>query len=434
MKFTRDLTFDGSSASDGSGRRALLSATGVALASGLAGCLGDLESDGDGEPEEPDSKSTHDTAALRERLADADPYRMDQYGPAHVGATADEGPTDDVEAVWTFREGELGPAYNIGSPAVVDGTVYVAEGRSVGEDDVETVVYALDGATGDVEWDRTYSGTNSFGSTAVVDGTVVLGIGASVVSLEADSGTERWRLDRDFSDAITVADGTVYAINTTYADPPTLVAIDLETGRERWNAPLTGDALYRPTPPAVVDGTVYQGGADLVALSAADGEQQWSRDLGETVTGSPTVADGALYVPVADGSVAAFDPDGAERWRQPVESGGQGSRRESVTSAAVADGSLYVVSSWQLTALDAETGSERWTTGIRGNDPPVVADGVVYVSGLNTMEAYDTADGTRLWRYGSEAESGSGDPVAPVVGGTVFFPSAGLHALREAGD
>jgi len=429
MTFTRGTT-------DGSSRRTLLSATGVALATGLAGCLGVLESDDEGEsgPQETDSKSTDGTAALRERLADAEPYRMDQYGPGHVGATADEGPTDDVEAVWTFREGELGPAYNIGSPAVVDGTVYVAEGRSVGEDDAETVVYALDGATGNVEWDWTYAKANSFGSTTVVDGTVVLSIGTSVVALEADSGTERWRLDRDFANAITVADGTVYAINTTYADPPTLVAIDLETGRERWSAPLTDGRLYWPTPPAVADGMVYQGGVDIVALSAADGGQQWSRDLGETITGSPTTVDDALYVPVADGTVAAFDPDGTERWRQPVESGGQVSGRESVTSPAVADGSLYVVSSWQLTALDAETGSERWTTGIRGNHPPVVADGVVYVSGLNTMEAYDAADGTLLWRYGSEATSGSGDPVAPVVGGTVFFPSAGLHALRKMGN
>lgn len=421
------------------GRRDLLSAAGIALTTGLAGCLGALEEDDDENENgngrdgdsEPDGDST-EAAELRETLAAADPYRMHQYGPGHVGNAGDDGPTADVDAVWTFREGDDDEYYEIGTPAVVDGTVYVPETHSVGDDGAETVVYAVDGATGEVEWEWPYPRGTTFGSTVVAEGAVVLGLGGSVVALEADAGTERWRLERDFSDAVTVADGTVYAINTTYADPPTLVAIDLETGRERWTAPLADGAVFWPTPPAVVDETVYQGGVELTALSAADGEQLWSKDFGNAVTGPPTVTDDACYVPLGDGTVAALDRDGTKRWRQPVEYGGRGSGMEFVTSPAVADGSLYVTNAFQLTALDAETGSAHWTTETGGDRSPVVADGAVYTSGLNAVEAYDRTDGSPLWRYRTDATSSSGEKLAPVVGGTVFFPSGGLHALRGA--
>lgn len=437
------MKFDGETMSSGRGRRDLLSTVGAALATGLAGCSGALERDGNGNENgnenengndgdsdsEPDGEST-DPTELRETLAAADPYRMHQYGPAHVGSAAGGGPTADVDAVWSFREGTDDTYYEIGTPAIVDGTVYVAEGHSVGDDDAETVVYALDGATGEIEWEQSYRGTNVFGGTAVADGAVVQGISGSVVALEADSGTERWQVERDFADEVTVADGTVYAINTTYDSPGIVVAIDLETGDERWSVDLGSSFGFRPTPPAVADGTVYGGGTELVALSTTDGERQWSRDLEGTISGSPTVVDDACYVPVDDGTVAAFDRDGTPRWTQSVESGGWGSGGDPVTSPAVADGSVYVTNTWQLTALDADTGAQRWTTQTDGDHPPVVADGVVYLSGLNTMEAYAGADGDLLWRYGTDASSGSGAKVAPVVGGTVFLPSAGLHALR----
>ncbi|WP_339104427.1 PQQ-binding-like beta-propeller repeat protein [Haloterrigena salinisoli] len=437
MKFTKETR------NAGRGRRDLLSVAGAALATGLAGCSGALERDGDGNGNEnedgndgdsdsgSDGDST-DAAELRETLAAADPYRMHQYGPSHVGNAGGAGPTSDVDAVWTFREGADDSHYEIGTPAVVDGTVYVPENHSVGDDGAETVVYALDGATGEIEWEWTYPRGTAFGSTVVAEGAVVLGLGGSVVALEADAGTERWRLERDFSDAVTVADGTVYAINTTYADPPTLVAIDLETGRERWTEPLADERMFWPTPPAVADGTVYQGGVELTALSTADGERLWSKDFGNAVTGPPTVTDDACYVPLGDGTVAALESDGTLRWRQSVERGGRGSGLHPVSSPAVADGTLYVTSAWRLTALDADDGAQRWTTETAGDRPPVVADGVVYASGLNVMEAYDGAEGDRLWRYETDASSSSGDKVAPVVGETAFFPSAGLHALRGA--
>ncbi|WP_435552855.1 PQQ-binding-like beta-propeller repeat protein [Natrinema sp. CGMCC1.2065] len=419
------------SQTDGRRRRDLLSAAGVATVTGLAGCLGVLDDERDAAESTTENASTDATAELRDALTDADPYRMHQYGPTHVGRTARAGPVDDVDAVWTFHEGADDPSYNIGPPAVVDGTVYVAEGHSVGDDGTETVVYALNGSTGNIEWERSYSGTNVAGPVAVVGGTAVLSIGGTVVAIATDSGDDRWRVGHDFADRITVADGTVYAIETTYADPPTLVALALETGRERWTAPLADDGGFWPTPPAVGGGTVYQGGTELVALSAADGERQWTRDLEADITGSPTVVDGAVYAPVGDGTVAAFDRDGTLRWREPIEHGGQGSGSDPVSSPAVAGGSLYVTNGWQLTAFDAETGSERWTTPTEEPDPPVVADGTVYVSGLDTVSAYDGADGSHLWRHRSSATSGTGIGIAPVVGGTVFFASAGLHALRE---
>ncbi|WP_247731453.1 PQQ-binding-like beta-propeller repeat protein [Halovivax limisalsi] len=421
MKRSRDST------RDRRGRRELLSSAGAALVAGLAGCAGTLDGD-----ETPDSTNEPGDAGdrLRPDLTDAAPYRMHQYGPDHAGVADGAGPTAAVDVAWTFREGADDTYYEIGTPAIVDGTVYVAEGRSDDEAEAATGVYALDGATGEVEWEQTFPGTNALGSTAVVDGAVVQQLGGMVVVLEADTGAERWRERRDLSNPVTVADDTVYAIETAYADPPTLVALSLADGGERWTEPLADDGRFWPTAPAVVDGTVYQGGSELVALSATDGERRWTRDLDAPVVGSPTVADGDLYAPLGDGTVRAYDLDGTPRWTQPVESAASVVGTPFVSSPAVAEGTCYVVNAWQVSALDVQDGSIRWTTEGDADGTPLVADGVVYIGGLSAAAAYDGASGDRLWHHDSAASTGAGR-VTPVVGDAVLYPSGGLHALVE---
>ena len=107
------------------------------------------------------------------------------------------------------------------SPAVVDGVVYVGQGRDV---------YALDAASGQLRW-RYETGSGVYSSPAVVDGVVYVGsYDDYLYALDAASGQLRWRYEtgnRVYSSPA-VVDGVVYVgsrDNYLYAVvPPTLAS------------------------------------------------------------------------------------------------------------------------------------------------------------------------------------------------------------------
>jgi len=189
------------------------------------------------------------------------------------------------------------------SPAIADGVAYVAAfGGHLTAFDVETGVQ---------RW-RAELGDGEIATPAVADGTVYVAWGApagtapyEVVAVDAATGTERWRWatpdhHRLFLGAVTDAtvyavseDGNVYAIDiATHAgrlffatggpieSPATIVdgqlfvssgdrtvyALDLTTGTARWTMPVTGI----PFTPAVSGGRVFVG-TDLGKLVAIGG-------------------------------------------------------------------------------------------------------------------------------------------------------------------
>ncbi len=74
-------------------------------------------------------------------------------------------------------------------------------------------------------------------------------------------------------------------------------------------------------------------------------------------------------------------------------------------SPAVADGIVYVAcntgySSGSVEALKASTGEFIWKTGVGGAYPPIVANGVVYVGTVNdAVYALNARTGASLWSY-----------------------------------
>ena len=129
-----------------------------------------------------------------------------------------------------------------------------------------------------------------------------------------------------------VVDGIMYLTEP----PSTVAALDARTGRRiwRWNANVPGETLNIGFPRvnrgvAVLDETIYVGTLDarLVALDAESGVERWSTEVadnavGFSMTGAPLAVDGKVIVGVAGaeagirGFLDAYDPEtGARLWR-----------------------------------------------------------------------------------------------------------------------
>jgi outer membrane protein assembly factor BamB len=149
--------------------------------------------------------------------------------------------------------------------------------------------------------------------------------------------------------------------------------------------------------PAVVNGVVYVGSYDtyVYAINAATGAKLWRYKTGAAIVSSPAVANGVVYIDSTDGYFYALKATtGTELWRYAIE--------ESVSSPTVVNGVVYVGSVNGLYAIDAANGTKRWSfaTSDEFESSPAVANGVVYVgSDDDDLYALDASTGAELWHF-----------------------------------
>lgn len=162
-----------------------------------------------------------------------------------------------------------------GVPPVADGRVFITE---------ESGVTALDAATGEIVWTALPQVKNLFtelvsnGTLFVAEGTPP---GATLIALDAATGTEQWRTAYDptsssYPSIGTADDERVYVqMETMDAD---VIALDRTDGSERWKATIpqhtkTADQQHVPVKGlARVGNLLYIGGA---ALQPTDGSPVW---------------------------------------------------------------------------------------------------------------------------------------------------------------
>jgi len=344
-------------------------------------------------------------------------------GVVYAPGSGAPGTVHAVDAASGERLWATEPAgYATCAPALVDDTLYF--GTFAGQ------FHALDATTGEASWQRQIGHRFGRSSPAVVDGTVyvaTLGDGPlfvtgdeseafeapALLALDAETGSRRWRFGEfpkrgSLSASPAVADGTVY-LGTERA----LIAVDTADGSELWRREI---AAHSESSPAVDDGVVYYGGpaetgdtpARLWALDAATGESLWQAGIDDiSLRTSPAVADGTVYV--AASSMRACTGD-----------------------------SCYGTTRGQLYALDTTTGDRQWTASIETDtrSSPAVADGTVYV-GCNDGLAAVSTTGETLWHHSFETDRSDTAPYvksSPAVANGRVYVGASDGRLRAVGS
>ncbi|MFJ8821460.1 PQQ-binding-like beta-propeller repeat protein [Streptomyces sp. NPDC102467] len=185
-----------------------------------------------------------------------------------------------------------------------DGYVYVSAG---------TRVLAIDVASGHVRW-HFEAPAVFLCPPAYAPGPAVTGGGVyladhlgTVYALDATDGRDRWRIATESRptsiDPVLVAQGHVHV-----GSGQGLYTLDAVTGTPKWRFQAGGEIVGSPV---VADGRVHFGSKDhlLYTLKADDGRLRWKLATGGEITGTPVVRDGVVYACSKDRCVYALDAE-----------------------------------------------------------------------------------------------------------------------------
>ncbi|MEV1020328.1 PQQ-binding-like beta-propeller repeat protein [Streptomyces sp. NPDC050264] len=185
-----------------------------------------------------------------------------------------------------------------------DGYVYVSAG---------TRVLAVDVASGHVRW-HFEAPAVFLCPPAYAPGPAVTGGGVyladhlgTVYALDATDGRDRWRIATESRpasvDPVLVAQGHVHV-----GSGQGLYTLDAVTGTPKWRFQAGGEIVGSPV---VADGRVHFGSTDhlLYTLKADDGRLRWKLATGGEITGTPVVRDGVVYACSKDRCVYALDAE-----------------------------------------------------------------------------------------------------------------------------
>jgi outer membrane protein assembly factor BamB len=212
-----------------------------------------------------------------------------------------------------------------------------------------------------------------------------------------------------------VVNGVVYA--GSLCDEFCFYALDASTGELLWNYPATPN---QATALAVANGVVYFSSMEpdryLYALNASTGALLWKR--AENLSGTPTVANGVVYITESCNLEALNAATGALLWTYSPDC-----RFGVSTAATVAYGVAYVGTDYGfLYAVDTGTGTFLWKfagTQYQGFGPPAVTNGTAYVDGGDgILYALDANTGALLWEYATGYGAAGSSPA--VANGAVY--------------
>jgi outer membrane protein assembly factor BamB len=249
-----------------------------------------------------------------------------------------------------------------------------------------------------------------------------------ITAYQATTGRPAWSYNWDDPDdsttpAMAVAGNTLIATNggcQSASDPDgRLVALDLTTGRVRWQA----QSEFPPHATTVDKGMVVVSGDSpsdelaTIAYRVSDGKVAWQRP---GYASSAPSADGRLLLTRGRTISAASITTGRLLWTRPTLG-----YAESATPA----GDRFLLSSESaLSAVDATTGAVAWTAP--GKQGALLAtDGRrVYRAAGNAVEALDARTGRREWAR--QLTSATTQPVR--AGGLVYAGGPVLSAATGA--
>ena len=298
---------------------------------------------------------------------------------ARTGENPGPAPLDRPIVLWkTFVGGE-----SYASPVVAADMVYIA--TKAGS------LIALQLADGSERW-RTHVGDYVARTTPALSGnTLFVAAGYSLVAVDAQTGRERWSVPLRFAGSCSpVVDGNLVYVATQEGH---VSAFDIETGKEVWH--YRNDNLLFGSP-AIAEGVVViaDEAGKVTAIDAATGRELWQKPTAGEAYTTPAIERGVAYVATNEPSITAFNlKSGSQLWRRDI--GGE-------SSPAVGEGVVFLGSDDQsVSALDAATGAIRWSTalGYAIKSSVTFADDAVFVGSGPMLTAIDRNDGTTLWTH-----------------------------------
>ena len=309
---------------------------------------------------------------------------------------------------------------------IENGTVYIgSQDRSL---------YALNAATGEVEWEY-YAGRGiGADATAAGDAIIAADLDGRLHAVDRDTGARIWTTDpssaiwgkvsSDGASAFAAnIDGNAIAVNLddgsplwTYetgdavwggsftagksvflaSDDDWVYSINAETGELTWKTEILGNGKVN----ALLGGLVIVGSWDkrIYAMNAATGANVWNFWAGDSIVFGAAASENAVFFGAEDGYAYSVSlKDGSLHWRRELGEKARPDGGEEIrfTKPALDGGVLYMASGDTLFALDAANGAEVWTRklgGVVGGRALAVENGMVYV-GARDRHAYAIAAG-----------------------------------------
>lgn len=313
----------------------------------------------------------------------------------------------EPDILWTAAV--TGHEHEFCSPVIVDGTVYYMS-------DEQSVLFALDAATGNIRWE--YDVVREVDDAVTVTYGNVYVPADSAWCLDALTGGRIWAVKGMPGSAMngtpSVAGGKAFFTNVLgdNVDTCRVYALDAYTGSEIWArgfsyyttgcVTLAGDYLLLPTD-----------GGPLYCLNAATGATVWTNTDAEDGywDSSPAVEDGVIYIGGRDqiggdegGCAHAIDLEtGGLIWETKVADYWLGVEP---TPAIYGDKIFlgytgYFHESGKVVAIYKETGRIAWSVQSKLHGSVGVADGVVYWAEHygDGIYAADAETGDIIWEY-----------------------------------
>ena len=188
--------------------------------------------------------------------------------------------------------------------AVEGSRVFVAAGDAI---------HALDAATGSVAWVAPTGPVTA--PLLAQDGWLMVASEKGLLAFRAEDGQNIWsRAIGSQRVRASIEGDTLYAP----LDDGHLLALDLQTGNERWNRSHLRGA---PSEVLAFPDRLYVGSADKLfyCLDAADGELEWKHRPGAVLRGRPAAEGTRIFVTSIDNVLRAYDrTSGALLWHRPV--------------------------------------------------------------------------------------------------------------------
>ena len=178
-----------------------------------------------------------------------------------------------------------------------------------------------------------------------------------------------------------------------------LHALSLE-GEESWN--LSTGEVSPYLSPAFSKGRIFLSGGDpaLYCLDAATGEQLWKEPVLSSITATPTLGEGQVFLVTKDRILCLDSENGKQIWSNDFNG--------STSSAAFSSGRIYVGSDDQplghMNCFDAQMARLLWKRETEGpvKSSPLVLDGKIYFGTSldeGKIHALYAGNGSAAWSY-----------------------------------